>query len=179
MLEQHGDRRLGDERPLAHEHFVQHHAQRVHVRSVIDRLARRLLGAHVLGGADHAAGHRQVGALEQPGQAEVGQHHPTVIGGEHVAWLDVAMDHAAGMGIVETRRDLVEEVGNAAVVEANVHQVGQGWTFDVLEDQVWHAALVLAEVVDGDDVRMAQVGGGARFTAEPLHELGGGGEIFG
>ena len=120
-----------------------------------------------------------MGALEQPGQAEIGQHDPTVFGGEHVARLDVAMNHAVGMGVVETRCDLVEEVRYAAVVEADVHQVGQGWTFDVLEHQVRHAALILAEVVDGDDVRMAQVGGGARFTAEPLHELGGGGEIFG
>ena len=44
------------ERTLAGQHFEQHAAERPDVGALVDRLAARLLGTHVGGGAeDHAA----------------------------------------------------------------------------------------------------------------------------
>ena len=71
----------------------------------------------------------------------------------------------------ERRRDLGSDVGRALGVERalGAHQVAQRATFDVLHDDEVRAA-VLAPVVDGDDVRVVEVGGGLRLAPEPLDE---------
>jgi len=90
----------------------------------------------------------------------------------------VAVDDATGMGVVEACGDLIEQVGDALIVQAHIHQVGQGRPADVLEDEVGHAAVVFAKIVNGDDVRVAHARGCARFTAETLHELARRGQVL-
>jgi len=54
---------------------------------------------------------------------------------------------------------------------ALLQSFGQRHALEVLRDQVIDA-LVLADVVQGADVRVVQTGDGLRFTLEPLLEVG-------
>ena len=80
----------------------EHEAERVHVGPAVDRLALGLLGRGVAGGAEHRAlrlGPRRLG--ERAGQPEVGDAQAGVLAEEQVGGLDVAVDEAAAVGVVE------------------------------------------------------------------------------
>ena len=70
-------------RDLTGQHFVEHHTQRVDVRSVIDRVrSLHLLRRHVTGSAHDLMSPRQRELFGGPGhkfgQAEVGNLHATL-----------------------------------------------------------------------------------------------------
>ena len=77
-------------------------AERVHVGLPVERLALGLLGGGVAGGAEHARRRLGPGRLgEGAGQAEVGDAQPAVLAEQQVGGLDVAVDEAAAVGVVE------------------------------------------------------------------------------
>ena len=106
-----GEDRLGggtrEWRP-ARQHFVQHHAEGVHVGArVLLLLSGRLLGTHVFGRAKARARLRHPRpAVAAPGQrdAEVGDQRPAVVE-QHVVRLDVAVNHALAVSVVEPGGD--------------------------------------------------------------------------
>ena len=70
-----------------------------------------LLGRHVRRRADeHPDAVRGAAALERVGEgagdAEVGDHHAPVAGEQHVVGLEVAVDHAGGVGAADAARRL-------------------------------------------------------------------------
>ena len=80
----------------------QHQGQGVDVGLGVERLAPHLLGGGVAGGADHGAGRFGPGRLGQgPGQTEVGDADPALVVEEQVGRLDVPVDQAAPVGVVE------------------------------------------------------------------------------
>jgi hypothetical protein len=102
---------VGEDVGQRHE-FVERDAQGVNVAAMIDHapLAERLLGAHVPQSAHHLAGRRKCGIRFDPGEAEIGdpQH---AAGIEHqVRGLDIAMDHAARVRIVQRLRALEHQL---------------------------------------------------------------------
>ncbi len=89
----------------------------------------------------------------------------------HVVWLQVAMDNARAMRLVERvcdldgdRRDLID--GHPSSFDP----AGKGLAVEMLEHEVVNA-LLAADIVEGADVWMIQ--GGDRFglTVEPIPEL--------
>ena len=94
------------ERRPAGQHLVQDDAEGVEVRARVDLAPQRLLGRHVLAGAEHAAGLGQARLLERAGDAEVGHADAPVVADQDVAGLQVAVDAAAGVGGGEAVRDL-------------------------------------------------------------------------
>ena len=133
-----------------------------------------LLGREVGGGAHDRAGLGQVlvgRVAERPGDAEVGHLHAAVAGDEHVAGLDVAVDHAVAVGEAEGGGDVGGDLGGAVGVQPALvaQHLGQRVALDVLHhDEV--GAVGLAPVEHADDVRVLQVGGRLRLAAEPLDE---------
>ena len=102
-----GDDRLharAGERRIAGEHLVRHHAERVDVGARVDRpFAHRLFRAHVLRRAEGEAGLRHplaAGALHGERDAEIGDQGMAALQ-QDVLRLDVAMDHATGVGVAE------------------------------------------------------------------------------
>ena len=128
----------------------------------------RLPRVEVAEGSGQHLGEAEVEDLQQP----VGSDH-------QVLRLQVAVDDAGAVG----PRQAVGELG------AEVEQLGDGQrparetapqrlALDVLHDHVVLARLAgrLADVVDLDDVRVVEGGGGAGLPVEPVQQLGIGAE---
>ncbi len=75
-------------------------AEREDVAGGFERLAERLLGGHVGGGADHRSGGGQAAAVGGPGDAEVDDVR-AVEGEQHVAGLEVAVDQPGPVHLAE------------------------------------------------------------------------------
>jgi hypothetical protein len=82
------------------------------------------------------------------------------------------------VGEAECRGDLAGDLGGLFGRELLVgrEDLGERSTLHLLHDDEV-GALELAPVVDVDDVRVRQAGGRLRLTAEPLDEVGVGGEL--
>ena len=104
------------------------------------------------------------------GDAEVGHARAALVIDQDVVGLEVAVDDPAGMREPHAGQNLADDLDRLGGREASLDQVLERGALDVLHrDPV--AALVLAAVVDGDDVRVLKAGGGLRLAAETLDEL--------
>ena len=112
---------------LAGEHLVGHGAERVDVAARADvALAHRLLGAHVGGRAERHAGlghAAAAGLLHGEGDAEVGDEGAAVVQ-EDVLGLDVAVDDALAVGVVEGAGDFRGDADG--VVDGELLLAGRG-----------------------------------------------------
>ncbi len=101
-------RRAADVRRLAGEHLVRHGPQRVDVGAGIDRaVTRGLLRAHVLRRTERETGLRHAlaaGLAHGEGDAEV-RHERLAVGEQDVLRLEIAVDDATAMRVVERLRD--------------------------------------------------------------------------
>ena len=105
---------------LEREQLVERDAEGVDVAAVVDddALGEGLLGAHVAERAEEVAGHRHAGVLFDAGQAEVGDPEFAGVVDQQVGRLDVAVEDAVLVGVVEGFGGLDAEVGDGAEVVA-------------------------------------------------------------
>ena len=118
----------------------------------------------------------------QAGEAEVGDLHPALGGDQDVGGLDVAVDDALAVRVVQRVADLaMMMVERLRGVEAGaVDDLVEIGALDELHDEVEVAfARGLAEVVDGDDARVAELGEGAGFALEAVGECRVGADLGG
>src|SRR5262249_34220146 len=151
--------------------------------------AGRLLGRHVRGCADHFAGKGEAAvALDALGQTEVGDVRlPSPIY-QNVSWLQIAMQDAALMRVVNGIGDFGEERGQFRVPGSEFrvgNMVARRGTrnsklgialsevlpFDQLHAEVM-PAIALAGFVDRHYVRMIEVRDGFGFGAEAFDSFG-------
>ena len=160
------------ERRLAGEHLVEHAAEAVHVGARVEvAFAHRLFGAHVLRRAEGHAG------LGHPGAARLARgerdaevrHQGAAVVQEDVLGLDVAMDHAMAMGVVERAGNFARDshgAGNRELLLAT-HAITEGLAIneghDVEEERIGGA-----RVEQREDVRMLQVRRGLDLGQEPF-----------
>ena len=83
------------------------------------------------------------------------------------------MRHAAAMGVFEPRAHLVEEIDRPAGIEgpADLHQLAEGLPLDELHGDIDRVVL-LADILDGADVRMAHEPSHFPLAPEPAALLG-------
>jgi hypothetical protein len=189
-LEQSGQRRLGPERRSAGQQFVQDRPQAVHVHGRGEPFLRgRLFGGHVAGGADNGARLRQaLPTLDALGQAEVGDVRLALRVQEDVGRLEVAVQDAALVREMDrprhgrqesrrrgrrgTQRKSRERFSSALLCalcgECFLDPLCQATTLNQLHAEIV-LPLVVADLVDEDDVRVVQAGGGFGLGAEALH----------
>jgi hypothetical protein len=145
------------ERWPAGQHLVQHGAEGVEVGPRVSETPERLLGRHVRDRADHRPLAGESRTIECHSQAEVGDLHLSVLAEEHVPRLEIAVDDAALVRVLEPPADLVSEADRlhrrksvpGGAREEIVHRPAR----DVLHDDV-DLVLVFADVVDRDHLRM-------------------------
>ena len=159
----------------AGDHVVEGGAEAVDVGPAVDvDLAADLLGGDVVrravGLALLALGGLDIGRLA--GQTHIGQLHDALRVDHDVLGLDVAVDQAVGVGVLEGVADLDDDLEGLLLAEnlAVGEVVGDGLALDVLHDEVVVAAR-LADVDGLDDVGVVELAGGLAFLVEPLDVL--------
>ena len=154
--------RVAAERPAAGQQLVEDDAQAEDVRAAVDPvpLAPGLLGAHV-GGRPGEPGSLAVVLVLQR-QPEVGHAGLPWSVDQDVRGLDVAVDQAPGVGVVQRLGDGRHQLGRLAERRPALPQpLGQVAPLDVLRDDVAEPVVGPAHVVDRDDVRVVEPGEGA------------------
>ncbi len=105
------------------QRLVQHERERVQVGALVDALSGRLLGRHVREGADDVAGAGERLVARQVGDAEVeqlGRRAGRLGRDDHVLRLDVAVDDAAVVRVVERVGETEADPQDVAVAERAV-----------------------------------------------------------
>jgi hypothetical protein len=139
--------------------------------ALLGDLARRLLGGHVAGRAEHLARPREPRAADLAGEAEVGEPRAPRALDEDVGRLHVAVDDPVRVGVVERERDLSGDPRELARRERPALQDGlEALAFDEVHDEERPPA-VLASVADRDDPFVAQARDRADLALEALHVL--------
>jgi len=155
------DRPAGGARP---EHPGDEDAEREDVGADVLATAAELLGRHVAGGAA-PGGERDA---EDLGEPEVEHLHASVGGEEHVRRLEVAVEHAGGVGVDEGPGDREGDPARLAGGERAARlALGEGLAAEQLEDEVV-ALGGTPQVEERDDAGVLERGHRPRLAAERL-----------
>ena len=166
------DRGVSGERHPAGDRLVEDEAQRVDVGLAVDVETLCLLGRRIAYGPDHRADRLGPAGLgERSRHAEVGDPQTSLVVEEEVRRLHVSVDEAsgvrigqAGCGLTTDEHRLLDRQGHPSVQDVLERPAGEE-----LGDEIRHAVL-LAPVVDLQDVRVVERRDRARFGSEPLQE---------
>ena len=164
------DRRAGLQWHLAHQHFVGHHPQRIHVAAVVVAQALRTFGRHVFRRAHHLAPGRAL--AEQAGDAEV--HHldpvlPSVLlQQQDVVGFDIQVNDALFVGSAQRLGHLAHDRNHARRGEPPflLEHGAQRGAVQVLHDEEDATVFDLAPVGDVADVRVADARGSPGLLTE-------------
>ena len=110
---QHPERGIRGERQRAGQQAIEEHTDRIEIRASIDFLAEDLLGRHVRRRAHQAEVHGLLLGAEDPGDSEVHDLDRAFVGHHDVGRLDVTVDDAGAMRMLERRQDQIDDVGRS------------------------------------------------------------------
>jgi len=171
LLLEHLDERVGDQRRPARQDRIEDTTQAVQVGPGADGSGIGLFGRHEVGRSQHVAGGRQPRLAEQAGDAEVRELDRSVVGDQQVGGLDVAVDDAAVVGVLQRGADCDAHFGRFAPVKM---PAGQQFVLQAAAVDVFHRVeeppFFLAESEQADDVRMVQLAKRFDFYFESLAE---------
>ena len=158
---------VAGERQLPGQQQVENDARRPDIRSSIGRLAQQPLRRDVVKGADHHARLGVAGAILEPGDAEVDDLDVAVRLHHDVCRLDVAVNHPFSVCVAQAGAELADNLQllNQRELASILEQVLQRIAGHELHDDIG-ISILLAEVVDGDDVGVVQdAGAGLKHEA--------------
>ncbi len=167
-----GDGRVGGERNGAGHRLDQDEGEGVDVGLSVQARPPHLLRSGVAGGSEDGAGRFGPGGFGQgAGHPEIGDAHPALLVEEEVGRLDVTMDQAPPVGVVEPSGHIGTDDGGLRRGEAvaGVEQRAEAAPFEELHHQIGRAG-VLAPVVDPDDVGVAEGGHHPSLGLEAFQE---------
>ncbi len=163
---------IAGEWALVADHFIEHDAESPDVGALVGMLAAQLLGRHVAQSAEQRARLR-VGTFRDARDAEIHHFDYAIESEDNVGGLDIAVDHAAAMGIIEGAAGLhdVAEFLRERERRFAGDQFLQAFAFEVFHGDEGKAVR-FGHFVDGDDVGMLQAAGGFCFAVETLEQVG-------
>ena len=165
------------ERREARHHLIEHRPERPHVgpRVRVPRFALRLFGRHVLGRPHHDARARELlVGLHLLREAKVHHHRPAIGRDDDVPGFQVAVDDPLLVRVVGRIGNILQNGDCAARRElAFCDELRERPTLDEVHREVV-PALLHVELMDRDDVGVAQARGGGSLLEEAFHLLVGG-----
>ena len=175
----HGHGVVRGEGQLPGEHLVEHDAHGVDVRLVGDVVSPGLFRGDVVHRADGLVGHGLGLALQEPGDAEIGHLDGPVPQQHDVLGLDVPVDDALLVGVLQGQQDLGGEVQGLLPADGPflLDILLQGDAVDVLHDDVLDL-VPETHVVHPHDVGVGQQGDGLGLVAETPEEIAVVGELL-
>src|SRR5262245_38074388 len=166
------------ERHDAGQHFKQDDPQAVDVRASVQLFAQTMFGRHVMRRPHDGPGSRQPAGVNvsQRGDTEIEYLDLQAAWNylhENIIRFDVAMNYTLPVRLVQRRADLSDNLGGVGLSQRtlSLDQTAQALSFGQLHDQIVQAFTGNAEVVNRNDIRMLQTGGGLRLAAESLDRL--------
>ena len=172
------DRIIGVERQLAGEQLVGDDAERVDVALRVDVLHRELLRAHVRRRTEHDAERRQLGIATAGalGDAEI-EHLDEVRcssgrGDDDVVRLEIAMDDAAVVRLLEGAADLTQDqIHSLRKQRAVLQDLSERLAAQKLHGDEQIPVVGLPEVEELDGVGVLELSDRAALALEPLRVL--------
>ena len=179
MLHYDLERGLALEREPAGQHLVHDHAERINIRPVGDLAALGLLGRDIVHRADGLLHHARLLRRREGRDAEIGQLCGAVAQDDDVLRLDVLMDDAARMRMNEGARDLFCEENTLLPRQAALllKIFLEGHALDELHHDIIRAVLV-SDVIDRNDIVMAELGDSTGLDGKALADVGVLGELL-
>ena len=172
MLVADRERILAVERNASGEALKGHDAERIDVAPAVQRLCPCLLRTHVMRRADRHAGSGQLGSARRLGDPEVRDDRTVHLVQHDVVRLDVPMDDPVLVRVVKRVRGLRQELPDLGRRQRTplFDDVRERLAAEQLHHEV-DDAVRPPDAIDGDDVGMLELCGGAGFALEALDEI--------
>ncbi len=172
VLHGHGHGAVPVKGHAAGEHFIEYHAAAVNIAAGVRGLAGGLLRAEIMHRAHDAVPPGQGGAVRHPGNAEVRHLHVAVGVDQDVLRLDVPVNNAVLVGVLQGRENADGHLGGHLGIQPALFldQLLEGFALDVFHDQVT-VLPVHAHVQEVDDVVVGHFAGGLGLPLEAAHKL--------
>ena len=168
MLPDEGKRVVSRERQPPRGPFVQHYAQGIQVSAPVDLPSQCLLGRDVRDRTQYSALSRQPrGHCAR--QTEVDQLGRTITEDQHVLWLEVTVDNALGVGMLQRGTHLAGD--GQDLVQASRGTIVKRIAHHQLHHDEGHRAhgtgqLGLSGIVDRDNVGVVELGNSLGFAKQ-------------
>ena len=169
LLHRHRNGVVGAEGLFARGHFVHDHAEGIQIGAGIDRLCGCLLGRDIVHRAHRLIGHGHVFRIGQTRDTEVCHLDLPVPKQHNVLRLDVAVDDALGMRMLQSAQDLLGDADGLAQGKHAllVHILPKRDTLDALHHDILDI-VAHRNVANRHDVRVAEHGDCAALVDDAL-----------
>jgi hypothetical protein len=167
-------------RALPRQQLVEDGAEGENIRAVIDRRTAHLFRRHVPYRAEHGAGGRrgsrhrglaEIGRRRELREPEVQNLHAAVVGQKQILRLEVAVHDPLTVRRGEAGGDLDRDGDRASRRKRpGSEPASDRLTLEQLRDDI-ERAVVGADVVDGENVRVAQRADGLRLLLQPPDQI--------
>ena len=161
-----------DERQSAAKHFEEQHADRIQVAALVHFAIQNAFRRHVLERADDDAFARQAGGSQGVGDAEIHDFDGAFAIDDDVFRLDIAVQHATAMGVIERLENLQRHRDGA--FPRHGHEIPQHRAVDELHHDAQCVA-ILQERIKLGDVGVVELGLQLRLFAKAFEHAGAGG----
>ena len=155
------------------DEFIEDATERVEVTSCISATSRGLLRGEILRRSDNVPGIRHRRALvEGPCDTEIHHLHIPGVGDHDVSRLDIAVDDAFLMGVIERLEDSLRYRDDSFEIHPlpTLDDLAQGLSTDIFHDDIGSPAptrvLLFTGVIDRDDARVIESRGRERFLSK-------------
>ena len=156
----------------AREHLIEHDADGIDVGLAVGDVSSRLLGRDVVNRADRLVGHGARRLVGKARDAEVGHLDGAVLQQHDVLRLDVAVNDAALMRVLQRLEDLGGEVQHVLPLDdtLTVDILLESDAVDIFHDDILDH-IAEADIIDLDDVRMRKHRDRLGFVLEAADEF--------